>query len=81
MFAHVGANCAPIDSLVCVPVGAMPYALAASSAAGFATVADLLVVGDLAAIHLTSPLYIASDGARTSDYLVYADRTETKKAN
>jgi len=39
------------------------------------------VVGDLAAIHLTSPLYIASDGARTSDYLVYADRTETKKAN
>jgi hypothetical protein len=57
----------------------MPYALAASSAVGFATVTDLLVVGDLAATHLTSPLGIVSDGARTSYDLVYADRTETNK--
>lgn len=56
MFSHVGANGAPIDRLVRVPVRAVAYALAASAAVGFATVADLLVVGDLAAIHRTSPI-------------------------
>ena len=55
MFAHIGANGAPVDGLVRVPVWAMPYTLAASTAVGFATVADLLVVGDLTAIHLTPP--------------------------
>jgi hypothetical protein len=56
MFAHVGAYSAPVNRLVGVPVRAVSYAFAASTATRFATVADLLVVGDFAAIHLTSPI-------------------------
>src|SRR5215472_15168925 len=56
VFAHVGAYSAPVYRLVGVPVWAVSYAFAASTATRFAAVADLLVVGDLAAIHLTSPI-------------------------
>ncbi len=64
MFAYVGANGASIDGLVRVPVGAMPYTFTTPTAVGFPAVADLLVIGDLATIHLTSPLCIASEHVR-----------------
>jgi hypothetical protein len=61
----------------------VPYALAASTAVGFATVADLLVIGGLTAIHLTPPLDIVSDSAYKKRYLASVGRAEqiSKKAS
>src|SRR5712692_1379562 len=53
LFAHIGTHGTPVDGLVCIPVGAVSDTIATPATARFATVAVLLVVGDLA-IHLVT---------------------------
>ena len=57
LFAYVGTNGSSIDYLISIPIWAMSYACAAPTAARLATVADLLMVGNLA-IHSHPPQMI-----------------------
>jgi hypothetical protein len=62
-FTYICSYSTPIDSLIGIPVRAMPYSFTASAATRFPAVADLLMVCDLA-VHLT----ISLNGSPASTY-------------